>query len=62
MIYWKQNCIRYISKPNESLRYERYILFIHVLAIKVYSFINHVFEFNFSKVWSLKCYSITKFK
>jgi hypothetical protein len=62
MIYWNQNCIIYILKSNEGLRYERYILFIRVLIIKVFPIINHVFEFNFSKEWSLKCYSITKFK
>ncbi len=42
-------------KPKESLKYERCILFIHALTIKVFSFTNHVFEFNFSSVWSLKC-------
>jgi len=43
MIYWNI----YIS--NKGLRYERYILFIHVWAIKVFPFTNHVFELNFSK-------------
>ncbi len=62
MIYWNQNCIIYIPKSNEGLRYERYILFIHVLIIKVFLVINHVFELKFSKEWPLKCYSITKFK
>jgi len=33
MINWNQNCIIYIPKTNEGLRYERYILFIHVLVI-----------------------------
>jgi len=59
MIYWNQNCIIYIPKTNEGLRYERYIFFIHVLIIKVFPFINHAFEFNFSKECSLKIYSIT---
>jgi hypothetical protein len=48
---WKQNHKIKFSKPNEGLRYEKYILFIHVLTIKVFSFTNHMFEFNFSKVW-----------
>jgi len=58
MIYRKIFFIIEIPKPNEGLKYERHILFIHVLAIKVFSFTNHVFEFSFFKVWSLKCYSI----
>jgi hypothetical protein len=62
MIYWKKNSIIYIHKSNEGLKYEKYISFIHVLAIKVFPFTNHVFELKFSKQWSLKCYSITKFK
>jgi len=50
MIYWNQNCIIYIFKTNEGLKYERCILFIHVLIIiKVFPFINHAFEFNFFK-------------
>jgi hypothetical protein len=38
-----------IPKSNEGLRYEKYILFILVLATKVFPFTNHVFEFIFSK-------------
>jgi len=55
-IYWKQNCIILIPKSNEGLKYERYILFIHVLTMKVFPFTSHTFEFIFSKEWSLKCY------
>jgi hypothetical protein len=62
MICWNQNCIIHIPKSNEGLRYIKYILFIHVLVIKVFSVINHVFEFKFSKEWSMKCYSIKKIK
>jgi len=40
-IYWKKNIKIYIPKSNESLRYEKYILFI--------LFTNHVFGFIFSK-------------
>jgi hypothetical protein len=53
-IYWKKNYVIYIPKSNENLRYEKYILFI--------LFTNHVFGFIFSKEWSLKVYSIIKFK
>jgi hypothetical protein len=62
MIYWKKFCTMKIPKPNEGLSYENFILFIHVLAINIFSIISKVFEFNFSEVWSLKCHSITKFK
>jgi hypothetical protein len=48
-------------KSNEGLKYEKHILFIHVLVIKVFPFTNHVFEFFLSKTSSSKCYSITKF-
>jgi len=32
-----------------NLRYEIYLLFTHVLTIKVFSFTNHVFELKFPK-------------
>jgi hypothetical protein len=49
MIYWKLNSTIYIHKSNEGLKYEIYILFIHVLAIKVFLFTNHMFKFIFPK-------------
>jgi hypothetical protein len=33
-----------------------------IFLLLYYPFINHVLEFIFSKEWSLKWYSITKFK
>jgi hypothetical protein len=43
-MYWKKFFIILILKSNEGLRYERHILFIFVLATKVFPFVNHVFE------------------
>jgi hypothetical protein len=37
MIYWKQNFITKISKSNENLKCEKYILFILVLAIMFFN-------------------------
>jgi len=36
MIYWNQNCMIQILKSNEGLKYERYIIYIHVLATIVF--------------------------
>jgi hypothetical protein len=57
MIYYKKNCIINFFKSNENSRCE-----IYIYILLYYLFINHVLEKKNSKEWSLKWYSMTKFK
>ncbi len=62
MIYWKKIYIIYIPKPNENVKYERYILFSIVLPTEFFHLQIMCLNFFFSKNGHLKCYSITIFK